>query len=120
MHAFQFTFHLLKLWTCFRFLHVEVVKCSGVCSEGTILITKVLNCFKMDAGLKPRKKMCQLCGKVLWRLANPECRSRELTKDLPQANVSAIFHEDFLSFLVTNTFAPFLSLQYLFQPLQLP
>jgi hypothetical protein len=53
-------------------------------------------------------------------LANQECRSRELAKDLPQANVSVIFHEDFLSFLVTNTFASFLSLQYLFQPLQLP
>lgn len=59
-----------KRWPCFRFQQIAVVKCSDISGEGTILITKVLNCLEVDADLIPRRKMCQLRGKVLWRLVN--------------------------------------------------
>jgi hypothetical protein len=73
MRVFEYMWLLFKRWPCFRFRHIVAVKCSDVRGEGTILITKVLNCFKVDADLIARRKMCQLRGKVLWRLANPKC-----------------------------------------------
>jgi len=71
MRVFEYTWFLFKRWPCFRFQHIVAVKCSDVCGEGTILITKVLNCFKVDADVIQKRKICQLRGKFLWRLANP-------------------------------------------------
>lgn len=74
MHVFEYMWLLFKRWACFwfrRFLYS--VKCSDIRGEGTMLITKALDCFKVDADLIAGRKMCQLRGKVLWRLANPKC-----------------------------------------------
>jgi len=67
------TCFLFKIWPCFRFQQIVAFKCSDVCGEVTIFITKVLNCFKVEADLIPRRKMCQLRGKVSWRLVNHKC-----------------------------------------------
>jgi hypothetical protein len=67
----------------FSFSAHLAVKCSDVCGEGTILITKVPNCFKVDADLIPKRKICQLRGKVVWRLANPSAEAEKWQKSPP-------------------------------------
>ena len=43
-------------------------------------MTKLLNCFKVDADLIPKREMCQLRGKVLWCLANPNAEAGKWQK----------------------------------------
>jgi hypothetical protein len=74
MHVFEYMWLLFKRWPYFRFQHIVAVKYSDVCGEGTILITKLLNCFKVYADLIPRRKSVSYVGRFycVWPVPNAE------------------------------------------------
>jgi hypothetical protein len=66
---------LFKRWACFWFRRLLFsVKRSDIRGEGTMLITKALDCFKVDADLIARREICQLVGRFygIWPIPNAE------------------------------------------------